>query len=131
MKKEEPTIEEQLKTQRTEVLKQLEDWSTNSAFNVGENEYKISKLSHQFRLEVVAIYSQIESNIMTGNYGFLMNKEFKDVMKKVDEKILFENSQISKLPNHFEEHAEDYLDYVAISMKVISYPFYKRKLITG
>ena len=128
MKNEDPTLKDQLEKQREEILKQLDEWTNNSAFKVNDNEYKNSKLSHQFRLEVVAIYSQIEANLTMGNYGFLMNKEFKEVMKKVDDKILFENSQISKLPNHFEEHAEDYLDYVAISLKVISYPFYKRKL---
>lgn len=128
---EDQTLKDQLKEQREEILKQLDEWTKNSAFTVNDNEYKISKLSHQFRLEVVAIYSQIEANITMGNYGFLMNKDFKDVMKKVDDKILFENSQVSKLPNHFEEHAEDYLDYVAISLKVISYPFYKRKLSIG
>lgn len=131
MKNEDPTLKDQLEKQREEILKQLDEWTNNSAFKVNDNEYKISKLSHQFRLEVVAIYSQIEANLTVGNYGFLMNKDFKDVMKKVDDKILFENSQISKLPNHFEDYAEDYLDYVAISMKVISYPFYKRKLSIG
>ena len=128
---QENALKEQLEEKREEILKQLEEWSTKSTFNIGDNEYKISKLSHQFRLEVVAIYSQIEANITMGNYGFLMNKDFKEVMKKVDEKILFDNSQISKLDKHFEDHAEDYLDYVAISLKVISYPFYKRKLRIG
>jgi len=125
---EKESLKERLETQREEILKQIEEWVNNSAFEVNGREYKISKLSHQFRLEVVAIYSQIEANLTMGNYGFLINKEFKDVMKKVDERILFDGSQISKLPNHFEEYAEDYLDYVAISLKVISYPFYKRKL---
>ena len=124
----ESDLKEQLEKKREEILKQLDDWTQRSAFDVNGREYKISKLSHQFRLEVVAIYSQIESNLTMGNYGFLINKEFKDIMKKVDDKVLFENSQISKLPNHFEDYAEDYLDYVAISLKVISYPFYKRKL---
>jgi predicted transcriptional regulator len=121
-------LTQQLETQRTEILKQLEEWVNNSAFEVNGREYKISKLSHQFRLEVLAIYSQIEANLTMGNYGFLMNKDFKDLMKKVDSKILFEDSQISKLPNHFEDYAEDYLDYVSLSLKVISYPFYKTKL---
>ena len=88
-------------------------------------------LSHQFRLEVLAMYSQIEANITMGNYGFLTEPKFKKLMEKVDEKILFENSQISKLEKHFEKYAEDYIDYIAIGLKVICYPFYKRKLRTG
>ena len=127
---ENSTLKEELETQRSAILKQLDEWVENSAFIVNDNEYKIAKLSHQFRLEVVAIYSQIEAHLTMGNYGFLMNKEFKDVMKKVDEKILFDGVQISKREKHFEDYAEDYLDYVAISLKVISYPFYKRKLNT-
>ena len=125
---EKESLKEQLEKQREEILKQIEEWSENSYFEINGRRYKISKLSHQFRLEVVAIYSQIESSITMENYGFLINKDFKNIMKKVDERILFEGSQISKLPNHFEEYPEDYLDYVSLSLKVISYPFYKRKL---
>ena len=125
---EKESLKEQLEKQKEEILKQIEEWSDNSYFEINGRRYEISKLSHQFRLEVVAIYSQIESSITMGNYGFLINKDFKNVMKKVDERIIFEGSQISKLPNHFEEYPEDYLDYVSLSLKVISYPFYKRKL---
>lgn len=128
---EDPKLKDQLEKQREDILKHLDECVKNSAFTVNGRDYKLTKLSHQFRLEVVAIYSQIESNLTMGNYGFLMNKEFKDVMKKVDDRVLFDSSTISKLPNHFEEFAEDYLDYVALSLKVISYPFYKRKLSTS
>ena len=124
-------LKDDLEKQREEILKQLDEWVEKSAFEVNGREYKISKLSHQFRLEVVAIYSQIEANLTMGNYGFLINEDFKKLMKKVDDKILFENSQISKLPKHWEEYPEDYLDYVALSLKVISYPFYKKKVNIG
>jgi len=118
----------ELEEHREDILKQLDGWAENKCFSVNGREYRLANLSHQFRLEVVAIYSQIEASLTMGNYGFLMNEDFKKVMKKIDDRVLFENSQISKLPNHFEEYAEDYLDYVALSMKVISYPFYKKKL---
>ena len=121
-------MNEELQKQRKEILEQLETFTNGSYFTVNKREYKITKLSHQFRLEVVALYSQIEAQLTMGNYGFFVNEDFKKIMKKIDEKILFDDIQISKKPNHFEEFAEDYLDYVALSMKVISYPFYKTKL---
>lgn len=124
-------LKKQLEEQREAILKQLDDWNESGSFEVNGREYKLSKLSHQFRLEVLAMYSQIEANITMGNYGFMTDPKFKKLMEKVDEKILFENSQISKLEKHFEKYAEDYIDYIAIGLKVICYPFYKTKLRTG
>lgn len=124
-------LQKKLDEQREVILKQLDEWNEKGLFEVNGNEYKLSKLSHQFRLEVLSLYSQIEANITMGNYGFITDQKFKDLMKKVDDRILFDGSQISKIPNHFETHAEDYLDYVALSLKLISYPFYKSKLRTG
>ena len=119
-------FKKELKSKREEVLKQIEEWAENGYFEINGRRYEISKLSHQFRIEVLAIYSQIEASLTIGNYGFLLNEDFKKVMKKIDDRILFDGMQISKRKEHFEEYAEDYLDYVALSMKVISYPFYKK-----
>ncbi|WP_373073901.1 hypothetical protein [Sulfurimonas sp.] len=131
MNKNKDELQKQLEEQREAILKQLEEWHTNGSFEVNGRTYKLSKLSHQFRLEVLALYSQIEGSITMGNYGFITDDKFKTLMKKVDDRILFDNSQISKLPNHFEDYAEDYIDYVALGLKVICYPFYKTKLRTG
>lgn len=122
---------EELEKQREAILKQLEEWHSEGFFVINGREYKISKLSHQFRVEVISIYSQIEAQNVMGNYAFLQREDFKKIMKKVDEKILFDGMQISKLEKHFEEYPEDYLDYVAVSMKVITFPLYKAKLHTS
>jgi len=124
-------FKKELEEKRSEILAQISEWSENGYFEINGRRYEISKLSHQFRLEVVAIYSQIEANLTMGNYGFFMNEDFKKLMRKVDDRILFDGSQISKIPNHFDKYAEDYLDYVSLSLKVISYPFYKNKLNIG
>jgi 6-pyruvoyl-tetrahydropterin synthase len=120
--------QEELKAQRQEALDLLEKMHTEGVFTINDRDYKLSKLSHQFRIEVVAVYSKIEAKMTMLDYSFLVEQNFKNIMKKIDEKILFDNSQISKLPNHFEDHPEDYFDYVATSMKLISYPLYKTKL---
>ena len=118
------TIEEQ-----NQSLEQLKQWNDSGEFIINDRTYKLTGLSHQFRVEVLSIYSQIEANIFIGNYQFLQRDDFKKVMAKVDDRILFDGMQLSKLPKHFEEHAEDYLDYIAVSLKVICYPFYSKKLM--
>ena len=119
------TIEEQ-----NQSLEQIKQWNDNGEFIINDRTYKLTGLSHQFRVEVLSIYSQIEASIIMGNYKFLQDNEFKKIMTKVDDRVLFDGMQLSKLPKHFEEYPEDYLDYVAVSLKVICFPFYKTKLTT-
>ena len=119
------TIEEQ-----NQSLEQSKQWNNEGEFLINDRTYKLTGLSHQFRVEVLSIYSQIEANIIMGNYAFLNRDDFKKVMTKVDDRVLFDGMQLSKLPKHFEEYAEDYLDYIAVSLKVIVFPFYQTKLTT-
>ena len=119
------TIEEQ-----NQSLEQIKQWNDNGEFVINDRTYKLTGLSHQFRVEVLSIYSQIEANLIMGNYRFLQDNEFKKVMTKIEDRVLFDGMQLSKLPKHFEEYAEDYLDYIAVSLKVIVFPFYQTKLTT-
>ena len=48
------TIEEQNQT-----LEQLKQWNDNGEFEINDRTYKLTGLSHQFRVEVLSIYSQI------------------------------------------------------------------------
>ena len=119
------TIEEQ-----NQSLEQIKQWNNEGEFLINDRTYKLTGLSHQFRVEVLSIYSQIEANLIMGNYRFLQDNEFKKVMTKIEDRVLFDGMQLSKLPKHFEEYAEDYLDYIAVSLKVIVFPFYQTKLTT-
>ena len=119
------TLEEQ-----NQSLEQIKQWNNEGEFLINDRTYKLTGLSHQFRVEVLSIYSQIEANIIIGNYKFLQDNEFKKTFDKVCDRIMVDNMQLSKLPKWFEEHPEDYLDFVAISLKVIVFPFYQTKLTT-
>ena len=119
------TLEEQ-----NQSLEQIKQWNNEGEFLINDRTYKLTGLSHQFRVEVLSIYSQIEANIIMGNYGFLNRDDFKKVMTKVDDRVLYDGMQLSKLPKHFEDFAEDYLDYIAVSLKVIVYPLYQTKVTT-
>jgi hypothetical protein len=121
-------MKEELEAKRNEALEELEKMHSEKSFTINDREYKITKLTHQFRLQVIAVYSKIEAKMTMMDYSFVIDKNFTDLMKKVDERILFEDALISKIPNHFDTYEEDYLDYVAVSLKVICYPLYKTKL---
>jgi len=124
-------FKEELKAKREEIFKYLSECSEKSAFTINGREYKISKLSHQFRTEILSVYTQIEKNLEDGNFGFITEPTFKNIIKKIDNKITFEDELISKRSRHWEEFPEDYLDYISMSMKVICYPFFKTKLHTN
>ena len=118
----------EMEEQRKQIIEQLEEWYKNGYFEVNGREYKLSKMTHQFRVEVLAVYSEIEPMLLSGNYGFMTEDKFKRIIKKIEDKILFDGMQISKRPQHWEDYEEDYLDFVALSMKIICFPFYKKKL---
>ena len=121
-------MKEELEAKRNEALEELEKMHSEKSFTINDREYKITKLTHQFRLQVIAVYSKIEAKMTMMDYSFVIDKNFTDLMKKVDERILFEDALISKIPNHFDTYEEDYLDYVAVSLKVICFPLYRTKL---
>lgn len=105
----------------------LEEWYIAKEFEVGDKKFKLSNITHEFRVKVFAEYSQIETPILLGNWGFLENPKFKALFKEVQDKVLFEDMQISKIPNFWEDNADIYLDFIQISLKLISYPFFRLK----
>ena len=87
------TIEEQ-----NQSLEQIKQWNNSGEFLINDRTYKLTGLSHQFRVEVLSIYSQIEANIIMGNYKFLQDNEFKKTFDKVcdNSEILSKLNQLGK-----------------------------------
>ena len=111
-------------------IKKLEKFNESGVIEINGREYHLQKLSHQFRVECVALYSVIEPMLLVKNFSFLNDEKYKQLAKKIDDRVTFDDSQISKLPTHFEQYPEDYLEYVALTMGVIVYPFYKKGSVT-
>ena len=110
--------------EQNQSLEQIKQWNNEGEFLINDRTYKLTGLSHQFRVEVLSIYSQIEANIIMGNYGFLNRDDFKKMMVKVEERVLFDGMQLSKLPKHFDEYPQNFRDFIATSLKVIVAPLY-------
>ena len=113
--------------ERIKALEQFEEWHINKAFQVEDKEFKLSQMNHEFRVKTYALYSQIETNMILGNYGFLEDTKFKALFKEVENKVLFEDMLISKTPNFWEENEDIYLSFIQTSLKLICYPFFRLK----
>jgi hypothetical protein len=116
-----------IESETNKALEQLEEWHINKTFQVDEKEFKLSQLNHEFRVKTYALYSQIETNMILGNFGFLEDAKFKALFKEVENKVLFDDMLISKIPNFWEENTEIYLNFVQTSLKLICYPFFRLK----
>lgn len=113
--------------ERIKALEQFEEWHINKAFQVEDKAFKLSQMNHEFRVKTYALYSQIETNMILGNYGFLEDPKFKALFKEVENKVLFDDMLISKIPNFWEENGDIYLSFIQTSLKLICYPFFRLK----
>lgn len=122
------TSEEELKEQQKKAIEQLEEWDKGNYFDVYDKRFKFYDFTHTERITIYAFYSQIESALMLGNFGFLEDPKFKTAFALIEKNTTFEDMAINKIPDFWEKNAEYYLDFVSISFKAISYALVKKKL---
>jgi hypothetical protein len=120
---EEPQSE---RTQALAMLKAVHD--DQSATLPSGREYKLTKMTHKQRRRVFAFFTKNQHDIQTGDFSFLDSAEFEPVEKVIMDTVLFEDAQLSKSPNHWEECPEDYVIFITTMLGAISYPFLKGSL---
>ena len=85
--------------------------------------YTLTKMTHKQRRRVFAFFTRKQREIQGGDYSFLDSLEFEPVEKVIMETVLFEDGQLSKSPNHWEDYPEDYVLFITTMLGAISYPF--------
>lgn len=109
---------------REEAMRKAKELYDAGEFEVNGRIYELAKMRHQQRLQVFAFYSEHVNQIMSGNFSCLVGDYFqKQVQKTMFDAVLFEDMQLSKIRDHWEEYPEDFLQVVATAMGVMSYPF--------
>ena len=88
-------------------------------------EYTLTKMTHKQRRRVFAFFTKNQRDIRNGVYSFLDSAEFEPVEKVIMDTVLFEGTQISKLPNIWDEQPEDYVIFITTMLGALSYPFLK------
>jgi len=85
--------------------------------------YVFGAMTHKTRRSVYAYMTGIAPMIKTGNMSFLGTDEWDKIEQLMCGVILFEDSQLSKLPRHWDNYPGDYLTFCTTAMQVISHPF--------
>lgn len=122
---------EEMEAEREKINEQYREWHKNKSFTVQDTEFTLAKLNHSFRLEVLAVYGELEAPMLMGNYNFIQDAKFKKLFAKVEDNVLLDDMQISKIPDFWENNEHLYLDFIQIAFRLIVFPFYDKKKATN
>lgn len=112
-------------------VSQLKEAYENSSLSINGREYEICQMTHGQRVKVFAYFTSIANDAMNGNFSFMDSDKFKEIEKVIFGMIKFNGDLIKVINGHFEEYAEDYIEFIVLSMGVISYPFLRGKITSS
>lgn len=111
------------KKQREDALSQIKAVVDDGFAEINGRKYTLTKLTHNQRLSVFSYTTSVKEQLQAGNFLFMSTPEFKRVMSIMEKVVLFEDSGIDTLKDHWEKYPEDFVIFVSTFMSVISYPF--------
>lgn len=114
--------------QDLELIKQIID---DKCITINDRDYNLNPTTHERRIKVLAFFTRVQSQLSSGDFSFLIDKDFKEIEKIFTDCTLFENGQLTKEKNHWEKYPEDYLIYITNMLVVISYPFLQGKAMNS
>lgn len=110
---------EQLKS----AIAQMKAVCEDGVATINGRDYKLTAMTHSERVKVFSFYASPSNTAAINSFEFLDDPKYKEVEKVMFSRITFEDMQLSKLPNHFEEYPEDYILLISTAMGAMSYPF--------
>lgn len=115
--------------EQLEALKMIEAVYRDKVAEINGREYHFSSaINHKRRVKVFAFYSKYARQIENGDMSFLDTREFDQVFSGICDVVLFDDMQLSKVSDHWDQHPEDFILFVTTAIMVISYPFLKGSL---
>ena len=109
------SLQLELTEERRAIIKAIID---DGSMTINDNEYKILKFNHKTRLEVLEFITKMsDGSESLGGSGWQFTE------KLMSQRVTFDGIQVSKLADHWEEHAEDYMTYMQYMLQVVTYPF--------
>ena len=116
------------RTDQQKALEQIKAVYDDSVAEINGREYVFTKATHKKRLKVFAFYTGIKDMIKNGDLSFMGKDGYETIEQTICELVTFDGSLLSKRPNHWNEHPEDYLQFITVALGVISYPFLSGRL---
>ena len=68
---------------------------------------------------------------MSGNFAFMDSDKFNEIEKVIYGLTKFNGDLLKVINGHFEDYAEDYIEFIVLAMGVISYPFLRGKITSS
>jgi len=90
---------------------------------INGRKYRFHKMTHVQRRKVFAFYTSIAPQLRADNMEFLDTPQYAAVEEVMWSNISFDGVALNKARDHWDEFPEDYVQLVATSLGVISYPF--------
>jgi hypothetical protein len=115
-------------TEVNEVMDTIKAVYDDGEAEINGRTYQILNLNHYKRLKVFGYFTKVKPQIEHEDFSFMGADEWREIEKILGDNITFNGDLVSKIPKHFEEFPEDYLDYSLVMMGVFSYPFLKGKI---
>ncbi len=113
------SLQLELTEERRAIIKAIID---DGCMEINGNKYEIMKFNHKTRLEILEFIHKMDSGLeMIGGNGW----QFAE--KTMSSRITFNGMQVSKLKEHWEEHAADYMTYMEYALQVVAFPFLSGK----
>ncbi len=115
-------VEEELTKAAQDQIKAVYD---DSEAEINGRTYVYNKMMFGERRAVFAYTSMIAPKLKVHDLSFLDDDKFKHIEKIINRVVTYDGMTLSKLPEHFNQYTEDYVQFIIISLSVISYPFQK------
>ena len=112
-------------------VSQLKESFENGSLSINGREYEICKMTHGQRVKVFAYFTSIANDAMSGNFSFMDSDKFNEIEKVIYGLTKFNGDLLKVINKHFEDYAEDYIEFIVLAMGVISYPFLRGKITSS
>ena len=114
------TVQQQQAQAALEMIRAIYD---DGEAEINGRTYAFTKMLHKQRRTVFAFYSSVRTQLQVQDFSFLDGEPFGRVEDIMSNCVLVDGSALSRLPDHWDEHPDDYLAFVGTALAVISYPF--------
>jgi len=92
-------------------------------FEVNGRTYRFTQMSFKDAKRVFAYFTEIANDIEQGRMGFIDTKRFEEIEKVLWSHVMYDDMQVSKMPQHWGAHTSDYMPLVSVALGVFSVPF--------
>lgn len=117
-------MEETKLTPQEQAQAQIKAIYDDGIAEINGREYKFTTMTFGERRSVFAYMSKIKPLLVTSNFSFMDDDEFKKIETIIFKRVTLDGDSLSK-KNSFNEFMEDYIQFTIIAFGVISYPFTK------